>query len=224
MAAEPTVDVVRNRVYVERESGPLAMDIYLPHGQRAVSGRARGSRRRVDDGLARAVGGRGDGAGEARLHGRGDQLSARAEASVSGSNLRLPGGRALAARACRRVQNRSGAHRRLRLLGRRASGRAVGHARTTTIFAKKACRPTRPARGCKRSWPAVRRATSACCRPTARGWPTGSAARGPTKPDAYRVASPAAFISADDPPMFFFHGAQRLRWCRFAARSGWSSC
>jgi acetyl esterase/lipase len=28
------------------------------------------------------------------------------------------------------------------------------------------------------------------------------------KPDAYRVASPAAFVSADDPPMFFFHGAR----------------
>jgi acetyl esterase/lipase len=26
------------------------------------------------------------------------------------------------------------------------------------------------------------------------------------KPDAYRFASPAAFITADDPPMFFFHG------------------
>jgi acetyl esterase/lipase len=30
------------------------------------------------------------------------------------------------------------------------------------------------------------------------------------KPDAYRLASPAAFISADDPPMFFFHGARDL--------------
>jgi triacylglycerol lipase len=30
------------------------------------------------------------------------------------------------------------------------------------------------------------------------------------KPDAYRDASPAAFITADDPPMFFFHGARDL--------------
>jgi acetyl esterase/lipase len=30
------------------------------------------------------------------------------------------------------------------------------------------------------------------------------------RPEAYRIASPAAFISADDPPMFFFHGAQDL--------------
>jgi acetyl esterase/lipase len=30
------------------------------------------------------------------------------------------------------------------------------------------------------------------------------------KPDAYRTASPAAFITADDPPMFFFHGARDL--------------
>jgi acetyl esterase/lipase len=30
------------------------------------------------------------------------------------------------------------------------------------------------------------------------------------KPDAYRIASPAAFITADDPPMFFFHGARDL--------------
>jgi acetyl esterase/lipase len=27
------------------------------------------------------------------------------------------------------------------------------------------------------------------------------------KPDAYRDASPASYISSDDPPMFFFHGA-----------------
>jgi len=26
------------------------------------------------------------------------------------------------------------------------------------------------------------------------------------KPDVYRLASPAAFVTADDPPMFFFHG------------------
>jgi dipeptidyl aminopeptidase/acylaminoacyl peptidase len=26
------------------------------------------------------------------------------------------------------------------------------------------------------------------------------------KPDAYRDASPAQYITADDPPMFFFHG------------------
>jgi len=26
------------------------------------------------------------------------------------------------------------------------------------------------------------------------------------KPEQYRLASPAAFASADDPPMFFFHG------------------
>jgi triacylglycerol lipase len=29
-----------------------------------------------------------------------------------------------------------------------------------------------------------------------------------TNPEAYRLASPAAFVSADDPPMFFFHGAR----------------
>jgi acetyl esterase/lipase len=30
------------------------------------------------------------------------------------------------------------------------------------------------------------------------------------KSEAYRIASPAAFISNDDPPMFFFHGARDL--------------
>jgi acetyl esterase/lipase len=29
-----------------------------------------------------------------------------------------------------------------------------------------------------------------------------------TKPDAYDLASPAAFVTNDDPPMFFFHGAR----------------
>ena len=31
-----------------------------------------------------------------------------------------------------------------------------------------------------------------------------------TKPDEYRDASPASFITADDPPMFFFHGQQDM--------------
>src|SRR5258706_1248028 len=31
-AAEPTVDVLRNQVFVERDSGPLAADVYRPHG------------------------------------------------------------------------------------------------------------------------------------------------------------------------------------------------
>jgi triacylglycerol lipase len=38
-------------------------------------------------------------------------------------------------------------------------------------------------------------------------WLGGSRA---DKPNEYRSASPAAFISADDPPMFFFHGARDL--------------
>src|SRR6476659_9232127 len=31
-AAEPTVDVLRNQVFVERDSGPLAADVYRPRG------------------------------------------------------------------------------------------------------------------------------------------------------------------------------------------------
>ena len=30
------------------------------------------------------------------------------------------------------------------------------------------------------------------------------------KPDEYRNASPANFITADDPPMYFFHGEEDL--------------
>ena len=37
-------------------------------------------------------------------------------------------------------------------------------------------------------------------------WLSGSAARRREVPEQYRLASPAAFVSADDPPMFFFHG------------------
>ena len=42
------------------------------------------------------------------------------------------------------------------------------------------------------------------------------------KPDAYREASPTNYVTADDPPMFFFHGAA-TSWCRFAVRSAWST-
>src|SRR5215213_6757666 len=32
-AAEQTVDVLRNQVFAERDSGPLAADVYRPHGE-----------------------------------------------------------------------------------------------------------------------------------------------------------------------------------------------
>ena len=38
------------------------------------------------------------------------------------------------------------------------------------------------------------------------GWPFGLAARGARVGELYRLASPRAFVSDDDPPMFFFHG------------------
>jgi triacylglycerol lipase len=38
-------------------------------------------------------------------------------------------------------------------------------------------------------------------------WLGGSRA---ARPDAYRDASPAAFVTPDDPPMFFFHGVDDL--------------
>src|SRR3954464_11897953 len=37
-AAEPTVDVLRNQVFVERDSGPLAADVYRPHGAGPLPG------------------------------------------------------------------------------------------------------------------------------------------------------------------------------------------
>ena len=67
--------------------------------QRPVSGHACGPRRRLADWYASAIGKRCVEIRRARLHSGGDQLSARAAVALPCTDLRLPGGRALDARA-----------------------------------------------------------------------------------------------------------------------------
>ena len=76
----------------------------------------------------------------------------------------------------------------------------------TMSSANQACLPTRPARGCN-----VVLAGGAPCDFRAippdndrlAYWLGGTPA---DKPDDYRDASPINFVTADDPPMYFFHG------------------
>ena len=135
--------------------------------RRAISRHARRPWRRVANGHASAAG--RDAPVTLAEHGyTAVAISYRLapKSHVPGADLRLPGGRALAARACQRIQNRSEAHRRLRLLGRRPLGRAAGHARRRRFREDGIPADAPSARLQVRRWPAARRATSAICRPT----------------------------------------------------------
>ena len=64
----------------------------------------------------------------------------------------------------------------------------------------------RRAHACRSSSPAVRRATSAYLPGDSERLAYWLGGTRDEKPNEYRDASPANFITADDPPMFFFHG------------------
>ena len=106
--------------------GPAQGDLYVPHGDGPFPDDDRRSWRRVGHWHEGPIGGHRPGARQARLHGRGHQLPPRSAGSVPRASVRLPGGGPLAPRERREVQSRPQPHRRLRLLGRRSSGRAVG--------------------------------------------------------------------------------------------------
>ena len=119
----------------------------------------------------------------------------------------LQSGRPLDAHRSGQVEDRPRAHRRLRLLGRRPPGVAPGNDRRRRRARRRRPIPT--------TLPSTRlqavAAGGAPCDfrpipPDVDGlafWLGGTPAR---VPEQYRLASPAAFVTADDPPIFFFHG------------------
>jgi triacylglycerol lipase len=204
-AAEPAVDVMRNRVYAERESGSLSADIYIPQ----------------DSGPFPAV---------LVVHGGAWTMGSRSQLAAVAMALAKKGYTAAAISyrlapkdpfpaqiydcqaAVRWLRENAGEFKidptRIGGFGYSAGGQLVAllgtlgdddfreegvpadapSARLQAVVAGGAPCDFRlmPANNTQLSY-----------------WLGGTRA---DKPDAYRTASPAAFITADDPPMFFFHG------------------
>ena len=222
---EPTVDVLRNQVVCRAR-------LRAARGRRLHARAATGRFPACSSCTAGVANGHASAAGGASPTSSPSMATPPSRSAIGSRrsttfppDLRLPGGRALDARACRRIQNRSDAHRRLRLLGRRPPGRAAGHADDDELQRRRAFPTDAPSarlqvvagRRC-----AVRLPRSAA--DSERLWPTGWAARRPKSRTNYRDASPATFITADDPPMFFFHGEDDAHRADFEPAADGRSC
>ena len=207
LCAEAKVDVRRNVVYVERDSGPLGMDVYLPEGQ-------------------------GPFPGVLVVHGGGWTMGSRAQLAAIAMSFAQRGYTAAAISyrlapkhpfpaqlhdcqaAVRWLRQHAAEYKidptHIGGYGYSAGGHLVALLGTLDDGGSREAGVPETAPSARlqavvaggapcdfRSLPAqsVRLAY----------WLGGSRA---AVPEAYREASPAAFVSADDPPMFFFHGAR----------------
>jgi acetyl esterase/lipase len=207
VAAEPTIDIVRGKVYVERDSGPLAADVYVPRGDGPYPG------------MLVVHGG-------AWRYGTRAQLAAAAAALAAHGYTAMTVSYRLAPEHLFPAQlyDCQAAVRWLRLHAQeykvdpaRVGGfgySAGGH--LVALMGALGDDQLREA-GVPADAPSARLqvvlAGGAPCdfRPMLPNSPRLAYWLGGTrggKPDIYRDASPANFVTADDPPMFFFHGEQ----------------
>jgi acetyl esterase/lipase len=208
-AVEPTIDVLRNQVFVERDSGPLAADVYRPRGA-------------------------GPFPGMLVVHGGAWRMGARADLAVLAQRLAENGYTAVAIdyrlaptykfpaqiydcqAAVRWMRSHAG---ELKIDPKRIGGfgySAGGHlvALLGTLDDKELREPGLPANAPSARLQVVVAGGAPCDFRVLPGdsdriafWLGGTRDK---LPNEYRDASPASFITADDPPMYFFHGQQDL--------------
>jgi acetyl esterase/lipase len=208
-AEEPKVEVLRNREYVQREAGPLGMDVYLPPGA-------------------------GPFPGVLVVHGGAWTMGTRSQLATIAMSLAKNGYTAAAISYrlapkytfpaqiydCQAAVRWMRSHaKEIRLdpahlggFGYSAGGHLVALLGTLDDddYREEGVPKDAPSARLQ----AVMAGGAPCdfCVLPERSerlayWLGGTRA---DKPDAYRDASPVSFITADDPPMFFFHGAQDL--------------
>jgi acetyl esterase/lipase len=209
VAAERAVEVVRNRVYVERESGPLKMDVYMPQGSGPFPGVL------VVHGGAWMMGSR------VQLAAVADGLAKHGYTAAAISYRLAPKhpfpAQIYDCQAAVRWMRENASELKLdpaRIggFGYSAGGHLVALLGTLgdDDFREEGVPNTAPSARLQAvvagGAPCDFRVMPAESRQIAY-WLGGSRAE---KPDAYRIASPATFITGDDPPMFFFHGARDL--------------
>lgn len=205
----PSVEVRRGQEYVMRDSGPLAMDIYMPHGSGPFPGVL------VVHGGAWTVGNRSQLAPVANALAERGYVAATISYRLAPTH-KFPAQLDDCRAAVRWLREHSS---ELKLDGTRMGG--FGYSAGGQLVALLGTLDDREHReaGVRDDAPSARLqavvAGGAPCdfRVLAADsnrlayWLGGTRA---AKPDAYRIASPAAFISSDDPPMFFFHGERDL--------------
>jgi len=207
--AEPTVNVLRDQTYVERESGSLEADVYQPHGAGPFPGML------VVHGGAWRMGARAQLAAIAQVlaeHG----YTAVAITYRLAPQSKFPAQIYDCQAAVRWMRQHAGelkidpAH--IGGFGYSAGGHLV--ALLGTLDDTEMREKGLPAQSPSARLQVVLAGGAPCdfrVMPASSErlayWLGGSRAE---LPDAYRDASPAKFISADDPPMFFFHGEQDM--------------
>jgi acetyl esterase/lipase len=208
-AAEATVDILRNQVFIERDSGPLAADVYRPRGPGPFPAIL------VVHGGAWRMGSRADFATIA--HG----LAEHGYVAVA-IDYRLAPKYKFPAQLydCQAAVRWMRAHAsELKIDPARIGGfgySAGGHlvALLGTLDDKGLREPGIPADAPSARLQVVVAGGAPCDFRLLPGdsdriafWIGGTR---DSMPSEYRDASPASFISADDPPMYFFHGQQDL--------------
>jgi acetyl esterase/lipase len=207
LAEEPAIDVLRNRIFIERDSGPLAADIYRPQGE-------------------------GPYPGMLVVHGGAWRMGTRADLALIAKGLAKHGYTAVAIdyrlapqykfpaqihdcqAAVRWMRSQA---KELKIDPTRIGGfgySAGGHlvALLGTLSDKELREKGIPANARSARLQVVVAGGAPCdfrLLPAQSEqlafWLGGSRAQ---RPDEYRDASPANFITADDPPMYFFSGDQ----------------
>jgi acetyl esterase/lipase len=204
-ASEPAIDVLRNRVYVERDSGPLAADIYRPQGAGPFPGIL------VVHGGAWRIGARADLAAIAKGLAQRGYVAVAIDYRLA-PQYKFPAQIHDCQAAVRWMRNNA---KELKIDPIRIGGfgySAGGHlvALLGTLGDGELREPGVPA-GAPSARLQVVVAGGAPCdfRPMPLNnnqlayWLGGSRAE---RPDAYQDASPAKYITVDDPPMYFFSG------------------
>jgi acetyl esterase/lipase len=207
--AEPSIDVLRNREYIKRDSGPLAMDIYMPQGAGPFPGVL------VVHGGAWTMGSR------VQLAAIANALAEHGYTAATVSYRLAPKhpfpAQLYDCQAAVRWMRQHAAELKLDPahvggFGYSAGGQLVALLGTLgdDEFREMGVPNDAPS---ARLQAVVAGGAPCDFRPLPANstrlayWLGGTPAE---KPDAYRTASPAAFITPDDPPMFFFHGARDL--------------
>lgn len=205
LAEEPTVDVLRNRVFVERDSGPLAADVYRPHGPGPYPGML------VVHGGAWRIGARADFAAIARVLAQHGYVAVAIDYRLA-PQYKFPAQIYDCQAAVRWMREHA---KELRIDPTRIGGfgySAGGHlvALLGTLGDNELREPGLPANAPSARLQVVVAGGAPCdFRVMPRDsnqlayWLGGTRAE---HPDAYRDASPAKYITVDDPPMYFFSG------------------
>jgi acetyl esterase/lipase len=208
-AAEPPIDILRNQVFVERDSGPLAADVYRPQGAGPFPAIL------VVHGGAWRMGARADFATIAK------GLAEHGYAAVAidyrlAPTYKFPAQIYDCQAAVRWMRSHASELKidptRIGGFGYSAGGHLV--ALLGTLDDKELREPGLPANTPSARLQVVVAGGAPCDFRVLPGdsdriafWIGGTRDQ---MPNEYRDASPASFITADDPPMYFFHGQQDL--------------